>query len=762
MRDVKKEGYMRKKGARINAWVERYFALCGPTVSYYLKDTDLDPKGTFTLTSRCRVSEIRSDVYKKRKQFVFTITWPIDENSPENGQEEDVGRSESSPATPRTRGRPGTGIRRRGDKLGDEKLSATSPSAPSSSMSHAKIAAITVGGVALGAVTAGIGLLAGMVVVGIGAAAGSGAAAVSMIKSDAYSNLQLACSSYNETEEWVSALETQIRALALLEAAGTGAGSGTTSEKLASHAVNVNQPPTINGRLNEAERWVRSSRWNVWSVEHGIRLLRLGDADDDIDRVAGSSSSSSKTAGKSGGGLLGMLGFVDSTPCLRVDVPVHASNTDVFMTVVNMPPACLVGPIESLRVVEALDNSTDVVHIVLRDVHLGLTGSSPRDLCLMRYWKQNADGSYVVCLDSTQHDDCPVTTGYTRAQMHAVYLVAPPIGAEFEEDHTECMLTFIAQLDPGGWIWHLGGFARVITSALMLHIIDIRDAVEADRFVTTSFDIEAKDPTSGSHENNGAAVGADGKGSVEGDDVASRAGQTLTVSNTPPPALDPKFWSRPKPESFRLRGKTYMTDHVKTASAPCAFELVAVDMFEVKEPTVNIAAHPRNRVALAHARGDPDWFFVVNIMVPGPPNLSFVAYMRGNQEDLRADTPFGRVANPFFFGSDNEFRNNRFKLVPKIVDGPLMLRMAVKEKPALIGNKLKNKYWKGDNYFEIDVDVTSNAVAKYSTSIAIGACSMVVVDMGFCLQGENDDELPEVLMGCVKCDHIDISTAKPL
>jgi hypothetical protein len=30
--------------------------------------------------------------------------------------------------------------------------------------------------------------------------------------------------------------------------------------------------------------------------------------------------------------------------------------------------------------------------------------SAPRDLCLVRYWKHNdADGSYVVCLDSTFH-----------------------------------------------------------------------------------------------------------------------------------------------------------------------------------------------------------------------------------------------------------------------------------------------------------------------------------------------------------------------
>ena len=65
-------------------------------------------------------------------------------------------------------------------------------------------------------------------------------------------------------------------------------------------------------------------------------------------------------------------------------------------------------------------------------------------------------------------------------------------------------------------------------------------------------------------------------------------------------------------------------------SAPSLFKLVAVDLYEVDEGTQNIAAHPKNRVALAKERGDPAWVFVLNIMVPGPPNLSFVVYLVGD------------------------------------------------------------------------------------------------------------------------------------
>ena len=37
-----------------------------------------------------------------------------------------------------------------------------------------------------------------------------------------------------------------------------------------------------------------------------------------------------------------------------------------------------------------------------------------------------------------------------------------------------------------------------------------------------------------------------------------------------------------------------------------------------------------------------------------------------HQSKFEEDTPFGRVARPFFNGNDDEFRNNRFKLIPKV------------------------------------------------------------------------------------------------
>ena len=102
------------------------------------------------------------------------------------------------------------------------------------------------------------------------------------------------------------------------------------------------------------------------------------------------------------------------------------------------------------------------------------------------------------------------------------------------------------------------------------------------------------------------------------------------MATIPPPLLSPEVWADIDASTFRIRSKTYNVDKVKAPSAPSLFKLLAVDMFETPDATQNISAHPRNRVSLALARGEKTWVFVLNIMVPGPPFYSFVAYMQGD------------------------------------------------------------------------------------------------------------------------------------
>ena len=94
-------------------------------------------------------------------------------------------------------------------------------------------------------------------------------------------------------------------------------------------------------------------------------------------------------------------------------------------------------------------------------------------------------------------------------------------------------------------------------------------------------------------------------------------------------------------------------------------------------------------------RGENTWVFVLNIMVPGPQPISFVVYWEGSKDIIHADTAFGRIARPFFEGTDDDFRNQRFKMIPRIMDGGLVMRYLVTGKPTLLGTKLKQYYYRG-------------------------------------------------------------------
>ncbi len=140
--------------------------------------------------------------------------------------------------------------------------------------------------------------------------------------------------------------------------------------------------------------------------------------------------------------------------------------------------------------------------------------------------------------------------------------------------------------------------------------------------------------------------------------------------------------------------------------------------------------------------------------------MNLVAYYIGDKALFDENTPFAKIGKQFFFGNDNDFRNSRFKLIPKVVDGNYLVRQAVKDTPTLLGTKLNQIYTRESHYFELAVDVASSTVAKYTVGIASSYAKSLVVDMAYCLEGRDVDELPEVLMGGFRCVNIDLKLAK--
>lgn len=69
---------------------------------------------------------------------------------------------------------------------------------------------------------------------------------------------------------------------------------------------------------------------------------------------------------------------------------------------------------------------------------------------------------------------------------------------------------------------------------------------------------------------------------------------------------------------------------------------------------------------------------------------------------------------------------------------------------------------RGPRYFEVDLDVSSSSVAANIVGLVQGMTKSLCVDMAIVLEGHSPEELPECLLGTVRCSHLDLSSAKLL
>ena len=75
--------------------------------------------------------------------------------------------------------------------------------------------------------------------------------------------------------------------------------------------------------------------------------------------------------------------------------------------------------------------------------------------------------------------------------------------------------------------------------------------------------------------------------------------------------------------------------------------------------------------------------------------------------DITWPTPYDKGSLP-----PSDFRNERFKLIPSITIGPWVVKAAVGATPALLGRKVVQRYFRGEDYLEIDIHVGSSVIAS--------------------------------------------------
>ncbi|EFJ19383.1 hypothetical protein SELMODRAFT_111039 [Selaginella moellendorffii] len=196
--------------------------------------------------------------------------------------------------------------------------------------------------------------------------------------------------------------------------------------------------------------------------------------------------------------------------------------------------------------------------------------------------------------------------------------------------------------------------------------------------------------------------------------------------------------SEPDSSLFKLRGKRYLRDGLLVAAEEPIFKLVAADWYKSKDKLDNVSSSLPSQVPHSGHY------------------YSLVFYFATRTKILE-----GSLLHQFIHKDDN-FRNQRLLLLPSVPEGSWIVRQAVGSRAVVLGQILDCSYHKGKNYIEVDVNMGSSGIVRGVMSIVFGYISALVVDMGFSLRAESESELPEELLGAVRCFRLDLSTAANL
>uniref|UniRef100_A0A7N0U781 Protein ENHANCED DISEASE RESISTANCE 2-like n=1 Tax=Kalanchoe fedtschenkoi TaxID=63787 RepID=A0A7N0U781_KALFE len=215
-------------------------------------------------------------------------------------------------------------------------------------------------------------------------------------------------------------------------------------------------------------------------------------------------------------------------------------------------------------------------------------------------------------------------------------------------------------------------------------------------------------------------------------------------------------YSTTEPSTFLIRGKSFFEDNQKVKAKGTLMQLVGADWIKSDMREDDLGGRPNSIVQKYAAKDGPEFFFIVNIQVPGssPHSLAFYYMM---------STPLGEVPLlESFVNGDDAFRNSRFKLIPCIAKGPWIVKQTVRNKACLIGQQLQINYFRGKNYLEVGIDVGSSTLARGAVSVVFGYLSHLVIEMAFLIQANTYEELPEYLLGTCRLNHLDPSKSVPV
>lgn len=243
-------------------------------------------------------------------------------------------------------------------------------------------------------------------------------------------------------------------------------------------------------------------------------------------------------------------------------------------------------------------------------------------------------------------------------------------------------------------------------------------------------------------------------------------------------------WGKGMHSNFKLRvGPNYKKTGAKEPSGPALYDVMAMDVFYSSERIEDVGSKvklPEEWTKIETNHPDVPPVLVVNGQLPevsvgstvgslfvdksDGPGWNYVIYYRLSEhaaaqlKDPTSASPAMKYLLNYlqkahlddsFTESSSEFFG-RFKIVP-IVDNIDTLNLpgfinSYNAKPALIAKC--GKVFKGEKHWGFDANTHAFGAAARS-AIGIIDLSAMVMQWGQCLEARDDDEMPEVLLGCL-------------
>ncbi|XP_074587931.1 protein ENHANCED DISEASE RESISTANCE 2-like [Curcuma longa] len=417
----------------------------------------------------------------------------------------------------------------------------------------------------------------------------------------------------------------------------------------------------------------------------------------------------------------------------------------------------------------------------------------PRDLCYVRYWRRNDDGSYVVLFHSREHKNCGPQPGCVRAHIESGGFKISPLKSRNGGPRTQ--VQHLMQIDLKGWL--VGYFPLFQQHSLLQMLNSVAGMRElfsqTDEIYTTPRIPMMVNMTSDSscnkqqkaqeisiqssqslnyvfNDNRIPIIMDEDTDEDEENQILFETEDEVGRSQVGVEPLDATFdtscfsgnlhWDEgensrncyqiPDGNNFKVRGANYFKDKSKVPAGNSVTKLVAVDWLKSTKRMDHVVRRPGCAAQVASKKGL--FSLVINLQIPGSTHYSMVFY--NVKKQLEPGSLFQR-----FVDGDDEFRNSRLKLIPSVPKGSWIVRQSVGSSPCLLGKAVDCTYIRGDKYLEIDVDIGSSTVANGVLGLVFGVITSLVVDMAFLIQAIGSDELPERLIGAVRIAHIELSSA---